>query len=54
MTGTIDWNDVFDALDEINYQGTYNVELNLCHFGKKFAGSRDGGFRGEGDALHAR
>ena len=37
MTGTIDWNDVFDALDEINYQGTYNMELNLCHFGKKFA-----------------
>ena len=37
MTGTIDWKDVFDALDEVNYQGNYNMELNLRHFGKKFA-----------------
>ena len=37
MTGTINWRDVFDALDEVNYQGNYNMELNLCHFGKKFA-----------------
>lgn len=37
MTGTINWRDVFDALDEVNYQGNYNMELNLVHFGKKFA-----------------
>ena len=37
MTGTINWRDVFDALDEVNYQGNYNMELNLIHFGKKFA-----------------
>ena len=37
MTGTIDWKDVFDALDEVNYQGNYNMELNLRHFGKNFA-----------------
>ena len=37
MTGTIDWNDVFDALDEVNYQGNYNMELNLRHFGRNFA-----------------
>ena len=34
MTGSIDWNDVFDALDEVGYQGYYNMELNLMHFGK--------------------
>lgn len=28
-TGTIDWNDVFCALDEVGYSGTYNMELNL-------------------------
>ena len=36
MTGTINWNDVFDALDEIGYSGVYNMELNLRHFGKDF------------------
>lgn len=36
MTGTIDWNDVFNALDEIGYNGVYNMELNLRHFGKNF------------------
>lgn len=36
MTGTIDWNDVFDALDEVGYQGNYNLELLLTHFGKGF------------------
>ncbi len=35
-TGTINWNDVFDALDEIGYNGVYNMELNLAHFGKNF------------------
>ncbi|MBR5613869.1 MAG: sugar phosphate isomerase/epimerase [Clostridia bacterium] len=36
MTGTIDWNDVFDALDEVGYNGVYNMELELNHFGKGF------------------
>ncbi|MBE6589805.1 MAG: sugar phosphate isomerase/epimerase [Ruminococcaceae bacterium] len=36
MTGCIDWNDVMDALDEIGYEGVYNMELNLTHFGKNF------------------
>lgn len=30
--GTIDWPDVFDALEEIGYEGYYNYELHL-HFG---------------------
>lgn len=33
MTGTINWNDVFDALDEVGYSGYYNMELNLTNFG---------------------
>lgn len=33
MTGTINWNDVFDALDEVGYKGYYNMELNLTNFG---------------------
>ena len=36
LTGTIDWKDVFDALDEIGYAGYYNMELELRHFGKDF------------------
>lgn len=36
MTGTIDWEDVFDALDEIGYEGVYNLEVNLAAFGKGF------------------
>ena len=36
MTGCIDWNDVFDALDGVGYTGVYNMELNLEHFGKDF------------------
>lgn len=34
LSGTIDWKDVFDALDEIGYSGIYNMECNLAHFGK--------------------
>ena len=26
---------VLDALDEIGYNGIYNMELNLSHFGKE-------------------
>lgn len=36
MTGNIDWTDVLDALDEIGYDGVYNMELNLKHFGEGF------------------
>ncbi|MBQ4110436.1 MAG: sugar phosphate isomerase/epimerase [Clostridia bacterium] len=36
MTGDIDWNDVFDALDEIGFDGVYNMELFLQHFGDNF------------------
>lgn len=35
-TGTIDWHDVFDALDEVGYAGNYNMELNLAWFGQGF------------------
>ena len=35
-TGCIDWEDVFNALDEIGYNGIYNMELNLSHFGGDF------------------
>ena len=35
-TGTIDFDDVFNALDEIEYKGIYNMELNLRHFGNDF------------------
>jgi len=34
LSGCIDWNDVLSALDEIHYQGVYNMELNLCCFGE--------------------
>lgn len=34
LTGSIDWNDVFDALDEIGYNGVYNLEVLLSCFGK--------------------
>lgn len=37
MTGTINWSDVFSALEEVNYHGNYNMELNLHHFGKGFS-----------------
>lgn len=36
MTGTIDWNDTMNALDEIGYNGIYNMELHLPHFGQGF------------------
>lgn len=36
MTGTIDWDDVFDALDEVGYNGVYNMEIKLAHFGDDF------------------
>jgi len=36
MTGVINWNDVMRALEEVGYEGVYNLELNLEHFGKGF------------------
>ncbi|MBQ7399622.1 MAG: sugar phosphate isomerase/epimerase [Clostridia bacterium] len=35
-TGVINWNKVLSALDEVGYDGVYNLELNLCHFGRGF------------------
>lgn len=37
MTGTLNWNDIFDALDEVGYTGNYNMELNLRFFGDDMA-----------------
>ncbi|MCI8442746.1 MAG: sugar phosphate isomerase/epimerase [Provencibacterium sp.] len=36
MTGTIDWEAVFDALEETGYSGSYNLELHLDQFGPGF------------------
>ncbi len=36
MCGTIDWKDTLNALDEIGYDGVYNMEINLSCFGKGF------------------
>ncbi|MBQ7338796.1 MAG: sugar phosphate isomerase/epimerase [Clostridia bacterium] len=35
LSGTIDWEDVLTALDEVGYGGVYNMELNLRCFGKE-------------------
>ncbi|MCQ2385725.1 MAG: sugar phosphate isomerase/epimerase, partial [Clostridia bacterium] len=37
LSGTIDWKDVFDALDEIGYSGVYNMELALSFYGDNMA-----------------
>ncbi len=31
--GTVEWGEVFDALDDVGYSGVYNFELNLIQFG---------------------
>lgn len=36
MTGIIDWADVFAALGEIGYDGWYNLENDVTHFGEGF------------------
>ena len=35
FSGTIDWNDVFDALDEVGYDGVYNMEMVLGFYGEE-------------------
>lgn len=35
LTGNIDWNDVLKALDEVGYNGVYNMELALGSIGGK-------------------
>jgi sugar phosphate isomerase/epimerase len=35
MSGTINWKDLLAALDEIGYDGYYNLEMNLAFFGKE-------------------
>lgn len=37
LSGTIDWKDVLDALDEVGYDGVYNMELTLDRYGKELA-----------------
>jgi len=32
-TGTVKWRPVFEALEDIGYNGTYNCELNLMRYG---------------------
>ena len=34
MSGNLNWNEILDALDEIGYDGIYNMELALGTFGK--------------------
>lgn len=34
LSGTINWEDVFDALDEVGYDGVYNMELALGFYGE--------------------
>ena len=36
MTGNIDWKDLMAALREIGYDGYYNMEIALGHFGESF------------------
>lgn len=35
LTGSLDWEDILNALDEVGYNGTYNMELNLAWFGSE-------------------
>ena len=37
LSGSMDWNDIFDALDETGYNGIYNMELNLAFYGRELA-----------------
>lgn len=33
LSGSINWDEIMNALSEIGYNGTYNMELNLRHYG---------------------
>lgn len=35
-SGNIDWESVFNALDEIGFSGVYNLEIALTHYGNDF------------------
>jgi sugar phosphate isomerase/epimerase len=35
LSGSMDWDDIFDALDEVGYSGIYNMELHLDFYGKE-------------------
>ena len=37
LSGVIDWDDVLNALDEVGYNGNYNMELNLRYFGEEIS-----------------
>ena len=37
LAGNLDWEDILTALDEIGYDGVYNMELNLGNFGDELA-----------------
>ncbi len=41
LSGNLDWNEVLSALRDVGYEGTYNMELNLYHFGKSVSMMRD-------------
>ncbi len=41
LSGNLDWFEVLSALKEVGYDGTYNMELNLNHFGKSLSMVRD-------------
>jgi sugar phosphate isomerase/epimerase len=34
-TGDLDWKDILAALDEVGYDGYYNMENVLLHFGEE-------------------
>ncbi len=36
LSGNIDWKAVMGALRDVGYEGSYNMELNLHHYGKSF------------------
>lgn len=35
FSGSLNWNAIFDALDDIGYDGIYNMELNLAFYGRE-------------------
>lgn len=37
LSGSVNWPEVFKALDSVNYCGNYNMELKLDFFGEKLA-----------------